>query len=104
MSQMDTKGRWKQGRMGALEYNNERQDLCPHYLTSSLYSASLYSLCSTSDSTNKVSCMHSAYPQCCCETVLKVCGDAHEQGLAAGDHGHTSSQVPHHMVGSPTHS
>ena len=46
---------------------------------------------------------HSAYPKCSSKAVLKVGGNAHEQGLAAGDHGHAGSQVSHHMVGSHTH-
>jgi len=45
----------------------------------------------------------SAYPKCSSKAVLQVGGDAHEQGLAAGNHGHASGQVSHHMVGSHTH-
>lgn len=43
------------------------------------------------------------YPKSCSKAVLQVGGDAHEQRLSAGDHGHTGSQVTHHVVGGHTH-
>lgn len=57
---------------------------------------------SISDYENKQSCSW-AYPQCSSKAVLQVGGNAHEQWLTAGDHGHASSKVPHHMVSSHTH-
>lgn len=45
----------------------------------------------------------STYPKCSGEAVLQVGGDAHEQRLAAGDHGHAGGQVPHHVVGGHAH-
>ena len=45
----------------------------------------------------------SSYPESSRKTVLQVGGDAHEQRLAAGDHGHASGQVSHHMMGSDSH-
>lgn len=44
-----------------------------------------------------------SHPKCGGEAVLQVGGDAHEQRLAAGDHGHSGGQVPHHVMGSHTH-
>ena len=40
-----------------------------------------------------------SYPNGSGEGILEVVGDAHEQSLSAGDHGHASSKVTHHVVG-----
>lgn len=70
---------------------------------SALSASRFYILWNTSNGGHKPPCRHSAYPQCSSKAVLKVGGDAHEQRLAAGDHGHASGQVSHHVVGSHTH-
>lgn len=45
----------------------------------------------------------SSHPKCSSEAVLQVGCDAHEQRLAAGDHGHSGGQVPHHVMGGHAH-
>ncbi len=83
--------RQKQGEEGCVEKEN------------TLCASSLYILWNISNEGYKPLCRHSAYPKCSSKAVLKVGGDAHEQGLAAGDHGHASGQVSHHVVCSHTH-
>ena len=44
-----------------------------------------------------------AYLEGCHTGELEVVDDAEDEGLMAGDHGHTSRQVPHHVVGCKPH-
>lgn len=43
------------------------------------------------------------YPYSRNEGSFEVVGNTDEQGLPAGDHGHTSSEVADHMMGCQVH-
>lgn len=77
--------------------------LCADLYLSDQYLSTLYNISIQYCKSNLCDKEFFFYPKSCSKTVLQIGGDAHEQRLPAGDHGHSGGEVSHHVVGSHAH-